>query len=174
MTSHQDVRSRLQVILSPGVRDQLYRTLAGALTFLSGWGILDDQNAVLWSQLGVGTIGSLFAMLYATSTARQALYALVGPLGAVLMAYGIIQDTKWAIIVASLGQVFGMATAASKTVELVPGVAAPGLGIAETTTVTVPAQVAVAASTPREAAVIRRSRRASKTPAKARRGARAE
>ena len=33
------------------------------------------------------------------------------------MAYGIVSDVRWALIVAAVGQLFGIATAAAKTVQ---------------------------------------------------------
>lgn len=168
----EGLRARLQGLIPPSYREAFQRAVAGVLTFLTGYQVLDADRAALWSQLALGTIASLFALLYATSTVRVALYSLVGPLGAVLMAYGIVQDEKWAVLVASIGQVFGTATAAAKVVELVPAVEPVGVGFAAPGADSpVPAQVAVAVSSPREATALRRARRASKkTPAKVRRG----
>lgn len=118
MTGHQGVRNRLQLLIPLRSRETFYRVVAGVLAALSGFGILDDNEALLWSQLAVGTVTALFAMLYATTTLRRALYALVGPIGALLMAYGIVNDIKWAIIAVAVGQVFGTTTAAAKVVEL--------------------------------------------------------
>lgn len=162
MTSHQGLRARLQGWIPPTWREAGYRVVSGVLTFLTGYGILDGNNAVLWSQLAIGTITSLFALLYATSSARAALYAIVGPLGAVLMAYGIIQDEKMAVISAALAQVFGIATAAAKTVELAP--VNPALSGHPTTIATTgpsPTHVAVSVGSPKQATAVRKARRAS-------------
>ncbi|AYP70004.1 holin [Mycobacterium phage CRB2] len=167
MTSHQSARAWLQAHIPPADREILYRVVAGALTFLSGWGILDNERAVLWSQLGIGTVTALFALLYATSSVRVVLYTLVGPLGAVLLAYGIIQDEKWAVITASLAQVFGIATAAAKTVEMLPPERLSGVVVAPAAT---KVKTAVAVRTPKEARAVRRARpkarstRRSRTP----------
>lgn len=167
------LRARLQGLIPPAYREAAYRVIAGVLTALTGFQVLGTDDAALWSQLAVGTVTSLFALLYSTSTVRVALYALVGPLGGVLMAYGIIGDVKWAVLVASVGQVFGTATAAAKVVELSPStlnVAVPA-NISTPSAAPVPAKVAVAVSSPREATAIRRHRRATNSPpAKVRRG----
>lgn len=118
MTGHQGVRNRLQLLIPLRARETFYRVVAGVLAALTGFGILDDNEAMMWSQLAVGTVTALFAMLYATTSIRRALYALVGPIGAVLMAYGIVNNWKWAVISVAVGQVFGTATAAAKVVEL--------------------------------------------------------
>jgi len=169
------LRAQLQGIVKPQYREMAQRVIAGVLTLLTGYQVLDADKAALWSQLVLGTVGAVFALLYATSTARVALYALVGPLGAVLMAYGIVSDVKWAVLVASVGQVFGSATAAAKVVELSPSpinVAVPAtVPTAPSSAVPVTARVAVAVSTPREASAVRRHRRATNQPrAKASRG----
>jgi hypothetical protein len=161
MTSHQGLRAKLQGWIPPTWREAGYRVISGVLTFLTGYGILDGNNAVLWSQLGIGTVTSLFALLYATSSARAALYAIVGPLGGVLMAYGIIQDEKMAVISAALAQVFGIATAAAKTVELAPVTPAlSGASITRATTGPSPTHVAVSVTSPRQASAVRKARRA--------------
>ncbi|MBV9871731.1 MAG: hypothetical protein JO214_14015 [Frankiaceae bacterium] len=154
------LRGRLQGLIPPTARETYQRIVAGVLTFLTGYQVLDADKAALWSQLALGTISALFALLYATSTARVALYALVGPVGGVLMAYGIISDVKWAVLVASIGQVFGVATAAAKVVELVPVRAAPALsGLAKVAaTPDRPAHVVIAVASPREARAVRRHR----------------
>lgn len=170
------LRTRLQLLIPPAYREMAQRVVAGVLTALTGYQVLDHETAALWSQLALGTIASLFALIYSTSSARVALYALVGPLGGILMAYGIVSDTKWAILVASIGQVFGTATAAAKVVELAPttGPTTVTTGVISFPSSAAPATagVAVAVSSPREATAIRRHRRATKRPpaAKARRG----
>lgn len=161
------IRAWLQGRIPLTASETINRVIAGALTFLLGYGVLDGERAALWSQLALGTVAALFSMLYATTSARVALYALVGPVGGVLMAYGLIQDQKWAVIVASLGQVFGVATAAAKTVELVPA------GLSGVATLTGQPGItntasAVVVRSPREASALRRRRRA---PRQARPGA---
>jgi hypothetical protein len=79
--------------------------------------VLNADQSTLWTQLGVSTVTLLFAMLYSTSTWRTALYAVVGPLGALLMGYSIVNDVRWALITAAVGQLFGITTAAAKTVQ---------------------------------------------------------
>ncbi|ADX31938.1 holin [Tsukamurella phage TPA2] len=87
---------------------------------LFGLGVLTSDQAAQWAQLAVSLITLLFAFLYATTPWRTALYAITGPLGSILMAYGIVSDVRWAVIAASVGYALGITTAAAKTVQ--PGV----------------------------------------------------
>lgn len=98
-------------------REWGYRIVAAATTGLLAFGLLNAQEAALWTQLGVSVVTTLFALLYSTSTWRSALYVIVGPLGGILMAYGIGHGIDWAVIVSAVGQLFGIATAAAKTIQ---------------------------------------------------------
>lgn len=122
MTGHQlafagGLRGRLQALVPQRAREAYYRFAGGAVMFLMAIGLLDTAEASLWTQLVVGTVTLVFALLYATTPWRVALYAITGPLGGVLMYYGIVNDTKWALITASVAQAFGITTAAAKTVQ---------------------------------------------------------
>lgn len=158
ITRYHQALDWLRDVLPPEHRETLYRVVAGVLTFLTGYGILDESEAALWAQLAVGTITVLFALLYSTTTLRMALYALIGPVGAVLMAYGIVTDQMWAVIVAAVGQVFGVATAGSKTVELTPLPTLHGVTTAVPRAVPRAGRTAIAVATPAEAAAMRRRR----------------
>lgn len=118
MTSNNPgVRARLQTILPAPLRETFYR-FSGALTLLLfAFGILDASTQALWGQLGVGLVTLVFALVYATTPARVALYAVTGPIGAVLLYYGIVTDVRWALITAAVAQAFGIVTAAAKTVQ---------------------------------------------------------
>lgn len=120
------LKLRLQGYIPESYREKFQNLAAGVLTFLLGYGILDDNEVTLWSQLALGTIAALFALLYSTSAVRSILYTLVGPVGAVLMWYGIISDVKWAVLVASIGQIFGVSVAGAKVVQRgVPEIESP-------------------------------------------------
>lgn len=108
---------RIRELIPEKRREEFYRIVAAVSTGLLAFGFLDEQETALWTQLGISVVTTLFALLYTTSAWRASLYALVGPLGAVLMAYGIVSDVRWALIVAAVGQLFGIATAAAKTVQ---------------------------------------------------------
>jgi len=110
-------RGKIDALIPPSMRETLYRVVAGASTFLIAFGLVNHSEAVLWAQLGTSLVTLLFALLYTTVVWRAALYGVVGPLGAILMAYGIVNDVRWALITAAVGQVFGVATAAAKAVQ---------------------------------------------------------
>lgn len=149
------IQAWLQGHIPAEAREDFYRLAAGTLTFLTGFGLVDNNEGALWGQLVVATITALFALLYSTSNLRVVLYTLVGPLGAVLMAYGLISDVHWAVVLAAIGQVFGVATAASKAVEMVPS------ATFSAALLSAPApKVALAVASPSEARAVRRSRAA--------------
>lgn len=151
------IQAWLQARIPVEAREGMYRLAAGVLTFLTGFGLLDNNEGALWSQLVIATITAVFALLYSTSNLRVVLYTLIGPVGAVLMGYGLLSDVHWAVVVASIGQVFGVATAASKTVEMVPQTTFSGLLSSPGTPVP---KAALAVATPSEARAVRRSRAA--------------
>lgn len=93
-------------------QDYTYSLVTGAVTFLLALGVVDQVQAALWTQLAIGVVTLVFAVVASPSMARSSVYALTGPLGAVLMAYGIVNDARWAVITAGVGQVLGLTTAA--------------------------------------------------------------
>jgi len=111
------IRGWLQAHVPLGFRETAYRYAAALTALLFAFGVLDSQEASLWTQLAVSTITLLFALLYATSALSAAIYTLTGPLGAILMWYGIVNEVRWALITAAVGQVFGITTAAAKTIQ---------------------------------------------------------
>ncbi|QGH80025.1 membrane protein [Gordonia phage NHagos] len=116
-TSTVSLLDRIRAAVPEARREEFYRIVTAVATGLLAFGFLDEEKAALWTQLGLATVTTLFALLYTTSAWRAALYSITGPLGAVLMAYGIVADTRWALITAAVAQLFGMATAAAKTVQ---------------------------------------------------------
>jgi hypothetical protein len=101
----------------PFTRETGYRAVTGVVTLLLGIGVLDANKATLWSALALSTVTLVFALLYSTSPWRTALYAVVGPLGALVGAYGLLQGVDWALIAVAVAQAFGITTAAAKTVQ---------------------------------------------------------
>lgn len=122
MATSISLRARLQALLPDRYREAGYRIVVAVSTFLLSFSLVTTDQATLWTQLGLGTVTLLFAALNSTSAARTALYAILGPLGAVLQAYAIVNDVRWALIATAVGQLFGTATAAAKTVQATPQV----------------------------------------------------
>nr|YP_009950068.1 tail length tape measure protein [Mycobacterium phage Serendipitous]AYB70558.1 hypothetical protein SEA_SERENDIPITOUS_16 [Mycobacterium phage Serendipitous] len=121
MTSNDPVpvgglRGRLQLLIPASWREGWYRIASGGVMFLLAFGLLDANEAALWTQFGVGLVTLIFALIYAYTPARVALYAFLGVGGSVLLYYGIVTDVRWALITAAVAQAFGIATAAAKTV----------------------------------------------------------
>lgn len=110
------VRARLDKLIPASARETAYRVVAAVIMGLTATGITDPDKATMWSQLGVATVTLLWALLYAGTSIRAALYAVTGAGGALLMAYGLAKGVDWAVIVASVGQALGVASAAAKTV----------------------------------------------------------
>lgn len=105
----------------PEVREAIYRAVAGIVTILTGVGIFDANVGALWLALATSTVTLIFALLFSTSNWRTALYAVVGPLGAVLGAYGLLHGIDWALITAGTVQAFGLSTATAKVIQVPQG-----------------------------------------------------
>lgn len=93
-------------------KDYAYSLVSAVVTFLLAFGLVDNEEAALWTQLAIALVTCTFALIYSPSAARSSIYAITGPVGAVLMGYGLVSDVRWAIIVAGVGQVLGVTTAA--------------------------------------------------------------
>lgn len=119
------LKAYLRELIPESQREMGFRLVSAVSVALLGIGVVDSEQAALWTQAGVGTVTLLFAWLYATSSARAALYALTGPIGGLVMAYGLVNDVKWAVVTAAIGQAFGVTTAAAKVVQL-PSAPNPG------------------------------------------------
>lgn len=108
------IRSWFDPFIPASSRETVYRIVAAIITGLTATGALTADKAVLWTQLGVATVTLLFAFLYAGSSIRAAFYAVVTTASALLLAYGVAKGIDWPIIVGSVGQALGVATAAAK------------------------------------------------------------
>lgn len=104
--------ARIRSVVPESAQGYGYSLASGAVMFLLALGVVNNEEAALWTQLAIALVTCMFALIYSPSTWRASLYLIVGPLGAVLMGYGLIADEKWAIIVAASGQVLGITTAA--------------------------------------------------------------
>lgn len=103
--------------INPAQREGWYRAISGLFLMLWAAGVLAEQEALVWSQFGISTVTLLFAVLYATSSWRAALYGLIVPLAAVLTWYGIATGVNWPLVAAAVAQILGITTAAAKTVQ---------------------------------------------------------
>lgn len=103
--------------INPAQREGWYRAISGLFFLLWSVGVLAQAEALVWSQFGISTVTLLFAVLYATSSWRAALYGLVVPLSAVLTWYGIATGIDWPLVAAAVAQILGITTAAAKTVQ---------------------------------------------------------
>lgn len=116
----QSIRNKLDPIFTPVRRETLSRYLNAAVFGLQGIGVLTADRAALWTQLGVAAIALLYALLFAGTALRALLYSFLLASTSLLLAYGIAKGVNWAIILASIGQAFGIVTAAAKA--QLPGV----------------------------------------------------
>ena len=117
MTSDDRLLDRVRALVPERAREAWYRAATGGVMLLFTLGVMDADAAAAWTQLVLGTVTLVFALLWTTSRWRIALYSVTGPLGGVLMYYGLVTDTKWALITAAVAQAFGISTAAAKTIQ---------------------------------------------------------
>lgn len=105
--------------INPAQREGWYRAVSGLFLMLWAVGVLTQDEAAKWTQLGISTVTLLFAALYATSSWRLAVYGLIMPLSGLLTWYGIATGVDWPLVGAAVAQVLGITTAAAKTVQAV-------------------------------------------------------
>ncbi|MFN6543930.1 phage holin [Mycolicibacterium nivoides] len=103
--------------INPAQREGWYRAVSGLFFMLWAVGVLTQDEAAKWTQFGISSVTLLFALLYATSPWRVAIYGLIVPLSAVLTWYGIATGINWPLVAAAVAQVLGITTAAAKTVQ---------------------------------------------------------
>jgi hypothetical protein len=108
------IRSKLDPYLTPSRREAIQRGVAAAVTVLFAAGSLTANEAALWTQLATGTVALLFALLFAGTSIRAALYSVIVVVFGLIQAYGIAQGVDWAIITGAMGYAFGITTAAAK------------------------------------------------------------
>lgn len=108
---------RVRALFPPEYREAAYRAVAGIATLLAGTAFLSQEEAALWTQLGLSSVTLLFAALYATSTWRLVLYPVLAAVGPLLVWYGVVSDESWPLILQAAVQIFGLSTAAAKVVQ---------------------------------------------------------
>lgn len=108
------IRAKLDPILTPARREAIQRLISALVAAFLATGVLTADKGLLWGQLATATLSLLFALLFAGTSIRAALYALILVVAGLVQAYGITQGVDWAIIAGSIAQVFGITTAAAK------------------------------------------------------------
>ena len=103
--------------IRPEWREQGYRIVTGLVGLLVAFAYLSQEEAALWTQLGLSSVTLLFAALFATSTWRLVLYPVLAAAGPLLVWYGIVSDVQWPLILQAAIQLFGLSTAAAKVVQ---------------------------------------------------------
>ena len=98
-----------------GARQRYYDVVTALVGALALWGYLSVSNTQLWLAVGINVVSLLFAVLYATSTVRQAFYAVLAAASAVAGSYGILNDVKWAAVLSLVAAILGTAVAGSNT-----------------------------------------------------------
>src|SRR5689334_11965312 len=68
------VLARIRASIKPEWREGGYRVVTGAIMLLFALGVMEKEEAALWTQLGISVITTLFAIVFATSGWRTALY----------------------------------------------------------------------------------------------------
>lgn len=103
--------------IRPEWREPGYRVITGVVGLLVAFAYLSQEEAALWTQLGLSSVTLLFAALFATSTWRLALYLVLAAVGPLLVWYGVVNDEQWPLIFQAAIQLFGLSTAAAKVVQ---------------------------------------------------------
>ena len=82
----EKIKGFCKKIFTPVVRERLYIVAAALMTVLVSFGVLNDNQAALWSSL----VGAIFAIVNAETNWRLALYTVAGAAAALFQAYGIL------------------------------------------------------------------------------------
>jgi len=114
--------------IRPEWREAAYRFITGLVALLLAFAYLTEEEAALWTQLGLSSVTLLFAALFATSTWRQVLYPVLAAGGAILVWYGLVTDEALPLILSAAAQMFGLSTASAKVVQEVEASPAVGPG----------------------------------------------
>ena len=110
----EKIKGFCKKIFTPVVRERLYIVAAALMTVLVSFGVLNDNQAALWSSFAVAVSGAIFAIVNAETNWRLALYTVAGAAAALFQAYGILGDANWAAITGLVAAVLGVSTAAAK------------------------------------------------------------
>lgn len=112
------IRAKLSPLLPPSRREALQRGVSALVAALLATGVLTADKAALWAQLGAGTVALLFALLFAGTSVRAALYLVIVLVFGLVQAYGIANGVDWATITGAVAYAFGITTAAAKAVTV--------------------------------------------------------
>lgn len=104
--------------IRPEWRETGYRWVSGAVGLLLTLAYLSQEEAALWTQLGLSSVTLLFAGLFATSTWRRVLFPFLAAAGGLLVWYGVGTEQAWPLILQAALQMFGISTAAAKVVQV--------------------------------------------------------
>lgn len=108
------IRAKLDPYLTPSRREAAQRLVSAVVAGLAATGVLTADKAALWAQLGTGTVALLFALLFAGTGIRAALYSVIVLVFGLVQAYGIANGIDWATIMGVVAYAFGITTAAAK------------------------------------------------------------
>lgn len=101
--------------IPPEARKRAYDIATAIIAGLGMWGYLDASEIQQWTSLAVSFIALVFAILYAQTTARAALYTFLVAVASIAGAYGILTESQSAGLLSVAVAVLGVAVAGSNT-----------------------------------------------------------
>lgn len=110
---------KLRSFFTNAKREKTYILVIALVVLLGGLGIITEAEVALWTTAAVATVALLFAMLFATSNLRLAVYGLVAALGPLLTWYSIGTGAQWTAIIAFFGSALAIGKAATKTYTVI-------------------------------------------------------
>lgn len=108
----------IRAVIPVEARQKWYDISTAIIGALAMWGLLGTYTVPAWTSLVVGVVTLLFAVLYSESTARVSFYTLLLAVQGVAGVYGILDDQKWAAVLAVASALLGTATAGSNAAAL--------------------------------------------------------
>jgi uncharacterized membrane protein len=105
----------IRSVVPAAARERAYVVVTMIVGVLASWSLLDASLVQPVLQLVLSTLTLGFAVLYATSAWRTALYGVLLAVQALAMALHFLNDQQWTAILALAATLLGTATAAAKT-----------------------------------------------------------
>lgn len=116
----------IRAAIPASARVKYYTYVAAGVLLLSGFGVITDALAPLWTASGLASVTLIFALLHSLSPWRTALYGFLATLAPLALWYSIGTATQWVAVLGFAATVFGITKAAGNTATTVVPVVRSG------------------------------------------------
>lgn len=106
----------VRTIVPASARETWYRVASALVLLVAGLGYISGEVVALWSAAALAAVTLLFAVLHSLDPWRTALYALGAAIAPICVWYSLVDEHTVTAVLGFAAAVFGITTAASKTV----------------------------------------------------------